>query len=108
MRIVRAYTSKDVLENGFRSDGLPFDLPPLPRLAIHEACVNAAKYGGSAFVLKIRRTRRALICAVTQENPVVFRIGGKACGGCALIDKICRRRMMLNGGKTLALFFEKD
>lgn len=98
------FYSADVLKNGLF---LPDAFDSLTRLAVHEACVNAAKYGGGKiFSLAFRQTRTGVVCAVSQQKPVVWNFSGPPRKGISLIEKICCRRMILNNRKTLAFFIK--
>lgn len=81
----------------------PFELMTR-RLAVHEAVLNALKYGGGG-VLKACGRDREMRVEISQQKPVVFPLTAEPFRGTALIRRYARETEVSPDKKTLILLF---
>lgn len=75
------------------------------RLAIHEAVLNALKYGGGEAVLTAFDDNEKMQVEIRQKNKIVFPSETKAFQGVSLIRRYAKETEVSADGKTLILRF---
>ena len=75
------------------------------RLVIHEAVLNALKYGGGDIVLTVSGNQKELQAEISQKNQIVFPAESLPFKGVALIRRHAREIAFSEDKKTLILRF---
>ena len=75
------------------------------RLAVHEAVLNALKYGGGETVLKAFGKENEMRVEISQKNVIVWPDETAAYRGTALIRRYAREVKLSEDKRTLILFF---